>query len=138
MSINRRRFLAAAGLPALAFGTARAEAIGAPADAAADRTVRLSGDGVGLTPPQYAALLTRLLDEKSMTPDSYSLGGIVEELETECARMLGKERAIFMPTGTLANHMAVRALAADPAALSCRNRATSIRTRGTARRRSAT
>jgi threonine aldolase len=111
MSINRRRFLAAAGLPALAFGGARVEAVGAPADAAADRTVRLSGDGVGLTPPQYAALLTRLLDEKSMTPDSYSLGGIVEELETQCARLLGKERAIFMPTGTLANHMAVRALA---------------------------
>jgi threonine aldolase len=110
MSINRRRFLAAAGLPALAFGAARGEAIGAPADAA-DRTVRLSGDGVGLTPAQYAMLLTRLLDEKSMTPDSYSLGGIVEELETECARMLGKERAVFMPTGTLANHMAVRALA---------------------------
>lgn len=111
MSINRRHFLAAAGLPALAFGTAHAKAIGAPADAGADRTVRLSGDGVGLTPPQYAALLTRLLDEKSMTPDSYSLGGIVEELETQCARILGKERAIFMPTGTLANHMAVRALA---------------------------
>ena len=47
-----------------------------------------------------------------MTPDSYSLGGIVEELEAQCARLLGKERAIFMPTGTLANHMAVRALAA--------------------------
>jgi len=114
MSINRRSFLAAAGLPAIALGAARSEAIGAPADAAADRTVRLSGDGVGLTPPQYTTLLARLLDEKSMTPDSYSLGGIVEELEAECARILGKERAIFMPTGTLANHMAVRALAGGP------------------------
>jgi hypothetical protein len=28
--------------------------------------------------------------------------------------MLGKERAIFLPTGTLANHMAVRALAGGP------------------------
>ena len=111
MSVNRRRFLAAAGLPALAFGAVRADARGIPADAAADRTVRLSGDGVGLTPAQYASLLTRLLDEKKMTPDSYSLGGIVEELEAQCAKLLGKERAIFMPTGTLANHMAVRALA---------------------------
>jgi threonine aldolase len=109
--MDRRHFLAVAGLPALAFGARPADAIGAPADAAADRTVRLSGDGLGLTPAQYAALLTRLLDEKSMTPDSYSLGGIVEELEMQCARLLGKERAIFMPTGTLANHMAVRALA---------------------------
>src|SRR3977135_3574418 len=109
MSMNRRRFLATPGLPALAYGAVRTEAAGAPADAA-DRTIRLSGDGVGLTPAQYAALVMRLLDEKAMTPDSYSLGGVVEDLETRCARLLGKERAIFMPTGTLANHMAVPAL----------------------------
>jgi threonine aldolase len=42
--------------------------------------------------------------------DSYSRGGIVEQLERSFARILGKERAIFMPTGTLANHLAVRAL----------------------------
>src|SRR4029077_6431702 len=30
---------------------------------------------------------------------------------TKAPRVLGKERAIFFPTGTLANHMAVRALA---------------------------
>jgi threonine aldolase len=108
--MNRRSFLATAGLPALVIGGAAVDRAGAAA-VADDRTVRLSGDGLGLTPPQYTALLARLLDEKSMTPDSYSLGGIVEELETHCARMLGKERAIFMPTGTLANHMAVRALA---------------------------
>jgi threonine aldolase len=79
-----------------------------------EHIVRLSGDGLGLTPPQYARLLTRLLDEKKITPDSYTLGGTVEELETQCAKILGKERAIFMPTGTLANHMAVRALANGP------------------------
>jgi threonine aldolase len=109
MNINRRRFLAAAGVPAFALGSIKTAAVGA-ADVI-DRTVRLSGDGIGHTPAQYASLLTRLLDEKAMTPDSYSLGGIVEELEDRCARLLGKERAIFMPTGTLANHMAVRALA---------------------------
>ena len=37
-----------------------------------------------------------------------------ELLEAKFARILGKERAIFMPTGTLANHMAVRALAGTP------------------------
>jgi len=116
-TIPRRRFLqlgsVSAGLGAMApvhaFGVADA-ALAAAADAD-DRLVRLSGDGLGLTPPQYARLLARLLDEKAMTPDSYSLGGVVEALEEQCARMLGKERAIFMPTGTLANHMAVRALA---------------------------
>ena len=52
-----------------------------------------------------------MVEAAGFAPDSYSLGGIVDQLEDECARVLGKERAIFMPTGTLANHMAVRALA---------------------------
>src|SRR6185436_3228300 len=113
--LNRRRFLQlgslsaglTAAVPGLAFGATHDTAAGAD-----DRRVRLSGDGLGLSPAEYAALLHRLLDEKGIVPDSYSLGGVVEELEAACARLLGKERAIFMPTGTLANHMAVRALAA--------------------------
>src|SRR5262245_61297046 len=117
-SCNRRRFLQLSGL-ATAVAAARPVAAVAGADAAPagtvsidnDRTVRLSGDGLGLSPSQYAGLLERLVEEKGFSPDSYSLGGVVEELEERCARLLGKERAIFMPTGTLANHMAVRVLA---------------------------
>jgi threonine aldolase len=37
----------------------------------------------------------------------------VEELETTFAVLLGKESSVFMPTGTLANHMAVRKLAGE-------------------------
>ena len=109
-SLNRRRFLQLGSLtsglavPRVALGAA-------PPPAAEDRRVRLSGDGLGLTPLEYSALVHRLIEERGVTPDSYSLGGIVEQLEEECAHALGKERAIFMPTGTLANHMAVRALA---------------------------
>src|SRR3954454_13928897 len=124
--MNRRRFFGAAGLPALAFGALGATAGAAPADPAADRTVRLSGDGIGLTPVQYSALLARLLDQKSMTPDSYSLGGIVEELEARCATALGKERAIFMPTGTLATTWPCGRWRADRAASSSRRTAISI------------
>jgi threonine aldolase len=119
---DRRRFLqlgalgagAAIGGPVSSVsGVTHASAVDGAAEGE-DRTVRLVGDGVGLRPPQYASLLNRLLDERKMVPDSYSLGGVVEELEEACARVLGKERAIFMPTGTLANHMAVRALAGGP------------------------
>lgn len=117
-TLNRRRFLQLGsvstglglGIPALALGSGRFERSEAPEEAD-DQVVRLSGDGLGLTPGQYSRLLVRLLDEKGLTPDSYSLGGIVEELEGQFARILGKERAIFMPTGTLANHLAVRAIA---------------------------
>ena len=81
MSVNRRRFLAAAGLPALAFGTIRTEAhrrgrrrptIAPSASAATASASR---------PRSTPRCCIRLLDEKAMTPDSYSLGGIVEELE---------------------------------------------------------
>ena len=41
------------------------------------------------------------------------LGGVVEELEQRFAKLLGKETAIFMPTGTLANHIALRTLAGN-------------------------
>jgi threonine aldolase len=110
-ALNRRRFLQTAGLGAGLAVPRIALAATAPAVDAEDRRVRLSGDGLALSPLEYTALLHRLIDEKGIVPDSYSLGGVVEQLEEECARVLGKERAIFMPTGTLANHMAVRALA---------------------------
>lgn len=119
--VNRRRFVQLGGLAATGLAVARGNPAfargqtgAAPRPDANDRQVRLTGDGLGLSPVQYASLLARLSAEKPIAADSYSLGGIVEELETECARVLGKERAIFMPTGTLANHMAVRALAGGP------------------------
>jgi threonine aldolase len=114
-TLNRRRFVQLGGLATTALGLGADAAIAAQSPSASDdRRVRLTGDGLGLSPAQYATLLARLAAEKSIASDSYSLGGVVEELETEFARVLGKERAIFMPTGTLANHMAVRALAGGP------------------------
>ena len=43
--------------------------------------------------------------------DQYCIGGAVAELEAYFARLLDKECAYFLPTGTLANHLAVRRLA---------------------------
>jgi len=85
----------------------------APEPADDDRTVRLSGDGVGLSPTAYAALLQRLTASRSVKEDTYLLGGEIEAFEQEWAALLGKEAAVFMPSGTLANHLALRALAGD-------------------------
>lgn len=68
-------------------------------------------DGTELSPKEYADLLMKLVDEGKVKPDSYSREGVVEELEHKFANLLGKESAVFMPTGTLANHIAVRKLA---------------------------
>ena len=60
-----------------------------------------------------ASLLQRLTGSRNISEDTYLLGGEIEAFEQEWASLLGKEAAIFMPSGTLANHMAVRALAGE-------------------------
>jgi threonine aldolase len=71
-------------------------------------TVKLTGDGPSLTPLEYSQVLASIIDETGVAPDYYSRGGVVRELEERMAGILGKERAVFLGTGTLANHLAVR------------------------------
>jgi threonine aldolase len=59
------------------------------------------------------SLLMKLADEGKIKTDFYSNGGVVEELENRFAKLMGKESSVFMPTGTLANHMALRRLAGN-------------------------
>ena len=78
--------------------------------------VRFIGDGLGLSGLEQAQLVlfaARGSSSKPLVTDSYSRGGAVEEVEKRFADALGKERAVFMPTGTLANHLAMRALAGE-------------------------
>ncbi len=77
------------------------------------RIVKLWGDGPSLTPPEYGHFLSRILASREVGADYYSNGGAVEELEARMAGILGKERAVFLATGTLANHLAVRVQAGD-------------------------
>lgn len=72
-------------------------------------SVNFSGDGINLSPKEYAQLLSTLTEKNDVQPDSYTLGGCVTDLENKFASLLGKEAAIFMPTGTLANQVAIRA-----------------------------
>lgn len=80
---------------------------------ALQQVVKLWGDGQSLTPPEYAHFLSEILSSREVEADYYSNGGVVEELENRMARVLGKERAVFLATGTLANHLAVRIQAGD-------------------------
>ena len=114
---DRRRFLhlGAVGLGAglVESGVAAPPGMASVSYTAASTStrIRMTGDGLGLTPAEQGRLLTRLAEEGRISRDSYSNGGTVEALEERFAAVLGKERAVFMPTGTLANHLAVRALA---------------------------
>jgi threonine aldolase len=71
------------------------------------------GDGIPHTPEEYARLLATLSAGGKAAVDDYSRGGVVEQLENRMAALLGKETAVWLPTGTLANQLAVRLLAAS-------------------------
>jgi threonine aldolase len=73
--------------------------------------VQFRSDGLGLSPVAYARLLAEIAERRGIAPDDYSRGGVVAELEARMAALLGKETAVFLPTGTLANHLALRLLA---------------------------
>jgi threonine aldolase len=98
--MQRRSFLAT---PLTAFQLAAA---------VSDSRIFAFGDGIPHSPEEYARLLASLANA-DLIPDEYSRGGVVEKLEQRMASLLGKEAAVWLPTGTLANHLAVRLLAGE-------------------------
>ena len=58
------------------------------------------GDGEPLSPDVLLRQLAVVEAGIGLKPDSYSLGGNVADLESYFAEALGKESAVFMPTGT--------------------------------------
>jgi threonine aldolase len=110
--MDRRRFLGVGGLAAASpLLPATAAPVATRAGRPAPTTVDFASDGLGLGPPEYAAILAEVAAEDGFAADNYSRGGVIRELELRFARLLGKQDAIYLPTGTLANHLAVRKLA---------------------------
>src|SRR5690554_6651764 len=112
--MDRRRFLGVSGVAA---ASPMLSALGTPfaANPATPPSTRVdfASDGLGFAPAEYAAMLAEVAAEDGFEPDDYSRGGVIRELERRFAQLLGKEDAIYLPTGTLANHLAVRKLAGD-------------------------
>ena len=71
-------------------------------------SVVFRGDGEPKTPQGMLRRLAEYDAEVGVEPDSFTLGGTIERLERRFAEMLGVEAAVFMPTGILANHLAIR------------------------------
>jgi threonine aldolase len=77
------------------------------------RRVNLASDGLALDPREYAVRLQEVIAAGRVAADNYSRGGTVAQLERTFASLLGKPAAMFVATGTLANHLAVRKLAGE-------------------------
>lgn len=109
--MQRRNFLLGSGAVALgALPLAATRGAAAKPVAPAPR-LNLTHDGLALSPQEYAAQLAELAAAGALQADNYSIGGVIAELEQRFAQRLGKPAAVFLPSGTLANHLAVRTLA---------------------------
>ena len=111
-AVSRRGFVQAMGATAgvgwLASPTA---ADGRAPEADTDRSVYLSGDGVGLSPRGYASLLDELARRPRSARTTTCSAARSSASSSTGPTLLGKETAVFMPSGTLANQLALRALA---------------------------
>ncbi|MEO0400531.1 MAG: aminotransferase class I/II-fold pyridoxal phosphate-dependent enzyme [Pseudomonadota bacterium] len=77
-------------------------------DAAAG--VFFSSDGPELTATEYANALLRMASTDPGLVDEYGSGGAVAKLQDAFAELTGKKRAIYLPTGTMANQLATKLL----------------------------
>ena len=111
--MDRRQFLSVSGLAATTPLFANASpGSPAPEDGLFQR-IDFTSDGLGLDPREYTTLLQQAAADGKLRADNYSNGGVIAQLEQTFAGLLGKEAAMFVPTGTLANHIAVRTLAGN-------------------------
>lgn len=70
--------------------------------------VVFKGDGEPKEVDEMIRCLSEFHENVGLELDDFSRGGTVEKLERRMSGMLGKQAAVFMPTGTLANHLAIR------------------------------
>jgi threonine aldolase len=113
MRVSRRGFLVGGLAAGTGFVNGIGPLLGQTKDVSTAKAVYLTGDGVVLTDVERIHELTRLMGKYEKAGDVYLAGGVVAELERKVAEMVGKEDAAFLPTGTLANNLAVRVLCGD-------------------------
>jgi threonine aldolase len=114
---NRRNFFKASGLaaipalfPAQSLFANNKNEFKSPT---AEPIVRFSGDGEIFDGLAYLEQLQQAYTKQPFKVDRYGNGGAVEELEKKFAAITGKEKAIYMPTGTLANQLAIAVLSGE-------------------------
>ena len=114
-SIKRRGFLKLAGVAALPSILPTEKIIASPlkSNAESEPIVKFYGDGDMLSPAAYLEKLQSINNTQTIEPDFYGEGGAVAQLQQKMATLTGKEKAIFLPTGTMANQLAIALLSGD-------------------------
>lgn len=114
---NRRNFLKESGLillPALIPGgslsATQKPGKHYPAD---DIPVNFYMDGIMYEPEMYIGQLQQANTKKKIEKDRYGSGGAVAALEKYFEEITGKEKSVFMPSGTMANQLAIAVLSGE-------------------------
>lgn len=72
--------------------------------------VNFISDGLMLSPQERIQKLSNINNISKIEQDVYGNGGTILKLEEAFAKITGKEKAIFVPTGTMANQLAIKLL----------------------------
>lgn len=114
---NRRNFIKMSGLSVLpALSTA------VPLLAVAKDPIKITGesdrvylinDGPLYKPSEYIAKLQEINKADPIERDFYGEGGAVDKLLKKFIAITGKEAAIYMPSGTMANQLAIHVLSGE-------------------------
>ncbi len=114
---NRRNFLKASSLTILPAFIPVGSVLAAdkkeqpsPAD---DKIIRFFGDGIMYEPTGYIEQLQQINTKKIIERDRYGSSGVVAALEKKFEEITGKEKAVFMPSGTMANQFAIAVLSGE-------------------------
>lgn len=114
---QRRDFLKKCGLSAIPFIFPAVNLNAMTSEETSDQTiidskspVNFIYDGLSLSPNEYLVKLQEIEKTKPIEPDFYGNGGVSKLLEEEFAKITGKEKAIYLPSGTMANQLAITLL----------------------------
>lgn len=113
---NRRHFLKTTGLsllPTIASGTSILASDFSEKKFSSPPVVRLYGDSDVIEPIDYLKKLQVYNTSISIQTDRYGEGGTIADLEKRFEQITGKERAIYLPTGTMANQLALAVLSGE-------------------------
>ncbi|MFA0960606.1 low specificity L-threonine aldolase [Roseivirga sp. BDSF3-8] len=119
---NRRDFLKTCSLsafpllmPVSGLAATLGSELATPEEDAGQSRINFIYDDISLSfsPADYIKKLEAINKENSIQPDIYGNGGVTQRLEEEFAAITGKEKAIYLPTGTMANQVALKLLSGD-------------------------
>lgn len=116
-AFNRRSFLKKSSISVLPavfpFGPAMAHEFSKIPSEPIAKPVKFFGDGEMFEPGDYIDELQKAHTKSAVIKDRYGVGGVIEVLEKKFCEITGKERAIFMPSGTMANQLAIAVLSGE-------------------------